>query len=263
MVIHTTAMKRLGVIAAMLVVGTAAQAQTDIGLIASGFINDVDVVNVTEPGNTPTPFIGAENRVGFSVGGFAQTNYDSWLTTRMEVNYTNTGFNTRNTIDNFLVGKYTIHYVQISPMIGARVKRGFSLFTGPTLNAHIGSSSRGQVITTNDLGQNSPTGQWINVRGLLEPPKLNTSVNISEGMTRPLVLGWQVQAGYTYKHFSVHVRRQWHVQPMGGLSFPFLVFGPTRLPSQSRNDFTFRSWQYGLSYTLFRPKSRPPKLKAL
>jgi len=224
----------------------AVYGQVSVGLTASGFVNKIDVIHITTPGITGWSVGGITPKASFSVGGFIQADHTSWLSTRLEVNYTNTGFS--STVDgrggpDFIANKNTFHYAQFSPMVGVRVKRGFSLFAGPTLNAHTGSSTRAQSATRDSQGLLIPTGQWSNrEKSFLEEN------GPSFGSVEPFVLGWQVQLGYTYKRFSVHARRQWQTQPMGNVAFSGVA--------NSNNLFYFRSWQYGLSYALFQSRSK-------
>jgi len=229
----------------------AAYGQVSVGLTASGFVNKTRYVNVTTPGNTAFTIGELADRPSFSIGGFSQLDHTSWLSTRLEINYTNTGFWMQNRDMGgsvYPTFKNTFHYGQASPMIGARVKRGFGLFTGPTLNAHLGSVSRGQIVERDEQGLVTPTGKWLDIpNGYLEENSPNF------GSVKPFVLGWQVQLGYSYKRFSIHIRRQWQLQPMGSRAFTGV--------SNSNNLFYFRSWQYGLSYALFQSKSKGNQLK--
>ena len=231
-----------------LLLSGSAWGQTTVGVTASGFLNKVSLVNFTEPGNPTYSFEGIDNRPGFSVGGFSQTNYTSWLSTRAEINYTNAGFVNRNS-DNILFRRNTINYLQVSQMIGVRTKTGFSLSTGPMLNIHVGSSSRSRQITKNAQGKSVPSGRWIASQALLSTPASMSAPLSAEGTTKSFVLGWQIQAACSYKRLSVQVRRQWLFEPVGSLSFPYSFL------KSSRSDFFFSSWQYGLSYTLFEPKA--------
>jgi len=236
-------MKRLLIIFALFCYTATTYGQITAGLTASGFVNKIREVRATGAAS----FGGIGSRPSFSVGGFLQADHSAWLSTRLELNYTNTGYNSENENrgNPYTVSNSIFNYAQVSPMIGVRTKQGFNLFTGPTLNTFLGSSTRSRQITIDDQGLVTPTDKWFNgVNNLFD----------SFGSTKPFVMGWQVQLGYTHNRFSVHARRQWHVQPMGNLV------------SRGEKDtdlYYFRSWQYGLSYALFRSKGKQLKPNSL
>ncbi len=242
-------MKKLVCPLLLLLTCISTYAQTQFGLTTSGFINKVQVKLVPVPDYQAIGVTGIGAKPGFSAGAFAQKTIRPWLLTRIELNYVNTGYRSREPREDKLTAIATVNYLQLNPMIGLQTKRGFSLSTGPSLNLHVGSSARSAVVlTSTQPASYTVLDEWVHTRGFFNSPP---DQNVDSGITERFTLGWQVQAAYTYKRVSIHANRQWHINPMANYMFA------RSIPGFGRSDVYFSSWQFGLSYALIQKNPKP------